>query len=66
MNVKQVRVAFGATVNTGNFNSLRFDVEMVADLEPGDEVEPTLALLHERCADEVRRQARARRGEGNG
>lgn len=60
MKVERVRVSFGATVNTGNFNSLRFDVEFEPQLEPGDYAIETVRFLHDHASAEVKRQARAR------
>ena len=36
MKPTKTSVSFGKTVNTGNFNSLRFDASMEIDMEPGD------------------------------
>ncbi len=60
MRVDRVRVAFGSTVNTGNFNSLRFDVEFEAQLEPADDAIETVRFLHDQASAEVKRQASAR------
>ena len=51
-------VRFGSTVNLGNFNSARFDVEASAELEAGDDPRNVANQLHELCREEARRQAR--------
>lgn len=36
MKIKQIRVAIGRTVNLGNFESLRIDIDMSADMEDNE------------------------------
>lgn len=48
MKIKQVRVAIGRTVNLGNFESLRIDIDISADLE--DNENPQVATENLRAA----------------
>lgn len=53
MNIKQIAVSFGRTQNTGNFNSLRADVTLTADLEDGDVWQDCMEILREDMAEVV-------------
>ena len=39
----RIRVSFGRTVNTGNFNSFKVEAGMEVDVEPIDDVNPEYA-----------------------
>lgn len=55
--ITKVKAGFGSTVNLGNYNSARFDVELEAELEAGDDPQEVMAALHEEAREEVKRQA---------
>lgn len=44
MRVKEVGITYGETKNLGNFESLRIDVQLKVDVEPG---EPSQELLND-------------------
>lgn len=44
MRVKEVGIVYGETKNLGNFESLRIDVQLKVDVEPG---EPSQELLND-------------------
>ncbi len=57
MQITKITVAFGSTVNLGNYNSARFDVALEAQLEAGDDPLLVAQQLHEQAREEARRQA---------
>lgn len=61
MRVERVTVGFGCTLNLGNFNSARFDVQFEARLEEGEDALAAVHELHEQAVAEVKRQAAARK-----
>ena len=42
---RRIRVAFGKTINIGNFESVRIDVELSGDIADGDD--------QDECTDEL-------------
>lgn len=66
MKAERVRVAFGSTVNLGNYNTIRLDVELIAAVEEGEDWHAVVALPHEEAKAEVKRQAAASRPKGRG
>lgn len=67
MKVSRIHVAFGSTLNVGNYSNIRVEVAADADLEEGEDWQAA-AALHAEVKAEVRRQAEAarprREGEG--
>ncbi len=57
MQITKVTVGFGSTINLGNYNSARFDVQLEAELDEGEDVEQAVQQLHQQARDNVRRQA---------
>jgi len=53
MRIIQVRVALGATVNTGNYSSQKAEVEFVAEVERPDEWPAAAELLETICKDRL-------------
>lgn len=68
MRVVRVHVAFGSTLNVGNYSNIRVEVAADADLEEGEDWQAAAAALHAEVKAEVKRQAEAarprREGEG--
>lgn len=60
MNVERVKVGFGTTINLGNYNSARFDVEFEARLDVDEDAGEAARVLHLQAVDEVKREARER------
>lgn len=48
MKIKQIRIAVGRTVNLGNYESLRIDVDFTADID--DNENPQMAFENLRAA----------------
>lgn len=44
MRIKEVSVSYGRTKNLGNYESLRIDVQLTAEIEPG---EPSQELIED-------------------
>ena len=61
MQVERVKVGFGTTINLGNFNSMRLDVEYEARIETGEDADEVIGALHNQAVAEVKRQASDRR-----
>lgn len=61
MNIKRVTVGFGSTVNLGDFNSMRLDVQYEADLTPFEDAIEATAELHKLAVEQVKQQALERR-----
>jgi hypothetical protein len=57
MQITSVTVAFGATVNLGNFSSGRIDVTKTALLDEGEDQKAATAALALECRNEVRGHA---------
>jgi hypothetical protein len=57
MKITKVTVGFGSTVNLGNFNSARFDVQLEAELEPGEDADTIINDLHLAARGHVQAQA---------
>jgi len=56
MNITTVKITRGVTINLGNYESLRLDVEMVADVAlDADQLQATINL-HNIVLDEVERE----------
>lgn len=59
MNVSKITISRGLTINTGNFNSMRFDVQMEAELQPQEREELAAKVLTDAVLDELGRQVAA-------
>jgi hypothetical protein len=57
MRVKTITVGFGSTINLGNYNSARLDVQYEVELDEGEDAESVTRQIHEQAREEVRRQA---------
>lgn len=55
MKIDKVKVAYGRTVNLGNFESMRVDVEFSATVEAGETPENVCEKLETLCKSEVKR-----------
>ncbi len=56
MNKFRIKLAVGKTYNTGNYQSLRLDVGIEADVEPGDEIAKKFIELTNTLEHELRNQ----------
>ena len=61
---KGMTYTVGATVNTGNYNSFRFDVSETVELEEGDNPEAVYGELRERCITKILNERAALTGGG--
>lgn len=57
MKIKQITYGRGETVNTGNFNSVRVDVSVTADIEDGDSPEEVYAKVRDAVNSKVAAEA---------
>lgn len=55
MKIEKVKVAYGRTVNLGNFESMRVDVEFQATIDAGETPENVCEKLETLCKSEVKR-----------
>lgn len=55
MKIEKVKVAYGRTVNLGNFESMRVDVEFQATIEAGETPENVTEKLEILAKSEVKR-----------
>ena len=55
MKIESVKVSYGRTVNLGNFESMRVDVEFQATIEAGETPENVTEKLETLCKSEVKR-----------
>jgi hypothetical protein len=63
MRVKQLSYTRGATINIGDFESVRVDVSATADLDDGEVFDTAYAQLKETVDDAVREEVRRVRGK---
>lgn len=56
MFVSTIEVTRGLTINTGNYNSMRLEVRVVAELTADENEVIALANLHNIVVDELERQ----------
>ena len=49
----RVRYGHGRTINLGNFNSLRFDVELASDIRPGETFEGAMDRVRMAVLEQV-------------
>ena len=43
---RRIRAALGRTINLGNFESVRVDIEISADIQDGDDVQHAQVILY--------------------
>jgi hypothetical protein len=58
MSTKSITYSAGETVNMGNFNSIRRDVSVTRDIEPGEEPEEAWKKLQEAVDNKLQVQLR--------
>ncbi len=63
MKIKSTSVSFGVTANLGNFNSVRVEMSIEADLGDGDVSTTIRARLLEQLQDEVYKAIAAVKGK---
>lgn len=57
MRISQVTYSRGETVNTGNFNSVKFEVSVTAEIEDGDSAEEVYAKIKDAANSKVAAEA---------
>lgn len=58
MQVKELSVEVGLTLNLGNYESARINAGVVATVGPGEDEKENYRILSSMCEAEVQRQAR--------
>lgn len=53
MQVREVRVEYGRTVNRGNYESERLTVGFTATVDEGEDVAYAVAQLYEECREQL-------------
>lgn len=56
MNITKINVSYGRTFNLGNFNSLRSECQMEAEVGEYENTEKAVEALQEECREHVRRE----------
>ena len=56
MNIKTISITRGVTINLGNYESLRLDVQMTAEITPDENETVAVVNLHNIVLDEVERE----------
>lgn len=57
MRIAQVTYSRGETINTGNFNSVRVDVSVTADIDEGESAEEAFAKIRDAANSKVAAEA---------
>jgi len=57
MKITDITYARGATINTGNFNSVRLDVSVTAHVDEGEEPETVYARIRDTVNSKVAAEA---------
>lgn len=60
MKIKEIRASFSFTKNLGNFESLKVEVGVSGELEPGDNVEEAFQEAFEMVKEEVREHCKTK------
>lgn len=63
MNIKKITYSAGATVNTGNFNSIRFDWSAEAELQVGDDPEESANKLRDWVQEKIETEIKEATGD---
>ena len=53
MKIKQVEVKYGRTISTGSYESARFDVGLIADVDEGEDANAVYLRLLDRVRSRV-------------
>lgn len=71
MKIKTVKASYGVTINMGDFNSVRLDLELEAEVQQGDDIQKVIADTQNKVFKEVNdrankiKQAQAKAKQGN-
>lgn len=56
--ITKIKASYGTTVNMGDFNNIRLDLEMEVELEEGDDKEAVKKALQNEVMNEVNMRAK--------
>lgn len=56
MVVKQVKVGLGATINTGNYENLKPEVEVQLEFDENEKIDDVLKAGWEICSNQIKQQ----------